>query len=156
MICTVFAPVSWVFGVRSKFWMLKKGEMLYFTTLPNLFATRLHVRIPRRLKTHGWNDWTVTSDCVALHMWRFIANRSGYQLLCPKVGTFEDSGACVRPHDASGGPNPTQASTWPAERRGAAPEAPTPSLASLRCSAAELESRPAHADPCDLRSIIYL
>ena len=72
MICTVFAPVSWVFGVRSKFWMLKKGEMLYFTTLPNLFETRLRVRIPRRLKTHGWNDcqiyWTVTSDCVALHI----------------------------------------------------------------------------------------
>ena len=74
MICTVFAPVSWVFGVRSKFWMLKKGEMLYFTALPNLFETRLHVPIPRRLKTHGWNDWTVTSDCVALHIFLPLSN----------------------------------------------------------------------------------
>ena len=68
MICTVFAPVSWVFGVWSKFWMLEKCEMLYFTALPNLFETRLHVPIRRRLKTHGRNDWTVTSDCVALHI----------------------------------------------------------------------------------------
>ena len=36
-----------------------------------------------------------TSQIFNSDTWRFIGNMSGYQLLCPKVGTFEDSGACV-------------------------------------------------------------